>query len=175
MLRKGDILTHCCRPDPNSIIDQGVVMDAAWRAKERGIYFDIGHGMGGFSYQVCRQMLSEGFLPDMISSDVHCLSVHGPAVDLLTTINKLMALGVPLEHALKSTTEIPAKSMRKDSLGRIRVGDTANISILKHSNQAQVFTDAVGETISSADCLAPVALISKGKVAFSNTLHTYEE
>jgi len=47
MLRPGDILTHCYRPDPNSAIGaDGKVLDAVWRARQRGVLFDIAHGMG---------------------------------------------------------------------------------------------------------------------------------
>ena len=51
MLRPGDILTHCFRPAPNSAIgEDGKVLDALWRARERGVLFDIAHGMGAFGY-----------------------------------------------------------------------------------------------------------------------------
>jgi dihydroorotase len=71
VLRKGDIITHCCRPDPNAATVNGHVIESAWQARERGVHFDIGHGMGGFSFKVCREMLAEGFVPDLISSDIH--------------------------------------------------------------------------------------------------------
>jgi dihydroorotase len=176
VLRPGDILTHCCRPAPNAIVEQGAVMQAAWQARERGVYFDTGHGMGGFSFSVCRQMLSEGFVPDIISSDVHCLSVHGPAIDLLTTVNKLIALGLPTEQALRCATWTPAKSIRRPELGRIRIGDTANISVLRPSGTSQIYRDALGEEMRVCKTLAPAALISKGRLVFSaNQINSAED
>jgi hypothetical protein len=65
-------------------------------ARERGVIFDIGHGGGSFGFKTTRAMLAHGFLPDVISSDVHILSIDGPAFDLLTTMSKFLVLGVDL-------------------------------------------------------------------------------
>src|ERR1043165_8235425 len=51
-LRPGDVLTHCFRPFPNTPLDgQGKVKQAALRARERGVLFDIGHGMGWCAFK----------------------------------------------------------------------------------------------------------------------------
>ncbi len=79
-LRPGDILTHAFRPFPNSPATvQGSVKPAVLTARKRGVLFDIGHGMGSFSFKTARAMLANGFLPDTISSDVHALCINGPA------------------------------------------------------------------------------------------------
>ena len=52
MLRPGDILTHCFRPAPNSALAaDGSVLRAVREARERGVLFDIAHGMGAFGYE----------------------------------------------------------------------------------------------------------------------------
>jgi dihydroorotase len=61
------------------------------RARERGVLFDIGHGMGSFAFKTARAMLANGFAPDTISSDVHALCIHGPAFDQVTTMSKFCA------------------------------------------------------------------------------------
>lgn len=163
VLRKGDILTHCCRPEPNSATENGRVRDVMWEARERGVHFDIGHGMGGFSFQVCREMLAEGFVPDLISSDIHTLSVDGPAFDLLTTINKLIALGVDPETALACGSANPAKVIRRAELGRIAVGEEANLAVLSWREEPFDFHDAAGETITVERRLVCDRLIVKGR------------
>ncbi|RUT95081.1 amidohydrolase/deacetylase family metallohydrolase, partial [Mesorhizobium sp. M7A.T.Ca.TU.009.02.1.1] len=66
-LRKGDILTHCFRPFPNSpVFASGAVRPDMRLARERGVIFDIGHGMGSFDFAVARAMLEEGLAPDVI-------------------------------------------------------------------------------------------------------------
>ena len=94
-LREGDVLTHCFRPFPNTpLTGDGKVRPEVLAARQRGVFFDIGHGMGSMSFDVCRAMLDNGFLPDTISSDVHALCVNGPAFDQVTTLSKFLNLGM---------------------------------------------------------------------------------
>ncbi len=63
-LREGDVLTHCYRPFPNSPVDgSGHVKPEILKARDRGVYFDIGHGMGSFSWKTARAMMGAGFRP----------------------------------------------------------------------------------------------------------------
>ena len=97
LLRPGDVLTHCHRGFPNSAVtSEGAVRETVREARARGVFFDVGHGMGSFTFGVARAMVEGGFLPDAISSDVHALCADGPAVDNLVTMSKFLALGVPL-------------------------------------------------------------------------------
>lgn len=162
-LRKGDIITHCCRPDPNAATENGRVLEAVWQARERGVHFDIGHGMGGFSFRVCREMLAEGFVPDLTSSDIHSLSVNGPAFDLLTTINKMIALGVEPVTALACGSANPATVIGHPELGRIAAGDEANVAVLKWKYEPWVFKDAIGEELVVDRRLVCDRLIVKGR------------
>lgn len=167
-LRPGDIVTHCCRPDPNSATHEGHVIEAAWRARERGVKFDIGHGMGGFSFKVCREMLADGFVPELISSDIHSLSVDGPAYDVLTTVNKLIALGVDAEAALRAATLTPAETIKRPDLGRIRVGDEANLALLAWTQEPWKFFDAAKEELPVERRLTCEGLIVKGQAIDAN-------
>eukprot|EP01036_Dinobryon_divergens_P043346 gene43346-57690_t len=95
-LRPGDVLTHAFRPFPNApCTAQGTVKQAVRDARARGVLFDIGHGMGSFSFKTARAMLANGFMPDTISSDIHALCIDGPAFDQVTTLSKFLCLGVP--------------------------------------------------------------------------------
>src|SRR5207302_530816 len=111
-LRKGDVLTHCFRPYPNApTAPGGGVRDEVLKARERGVIFDIGHGGGSFGFGTTREMMKSGFLPDVISSDVHCLSIDGPAYDLLVTMSKFLCLGMDLGAIIRSATESPAAAI----------------------------------------------------------------
>jgi dihydroorotase len=61
---------------------QGTVKPSVIEARERGVLFDIGHGMNAFAFKTARAMITNGFYPDTISSDVHALCIEGPAIDL---------------------------------------------------------------------------------------------
>ena len=66
-----------------TIVDgpDGKVREEILAARARGVIFDIGHGGGSFGFGTTRGMLAAGFLPDVISSDVHVISIEGPAFD----------------------------------------------------------------------------------------------
>ncbi|MDP9372399.1 MAG: amidohydrolase/deacetylase family metallohydrolase, partial [Chloroflexota bacterium] len=97
LLRPGDILTHCFTGQDMRITGPGVPLRADIRdLHERGLILDIGHGTGSFSYEVTEAALEQGLLPDVISSDIHQLSVQGPMFDLPTTLSKFLNLGLTL-------------------------------------------------------------------------------
>lgn len=158
MLRPGDILTHCYRPDPNSAIgEDGKVLDAVWKARERGVLFDIAHGMGAFGYESTEAALKEGFKPDLISSDVHVIAIDGPGFDLLHTMSKLYNCGLSLAEVVGMSTSRPALAIRRPDLGHLGVGATADISVLREVESDYVFADVVGQQRQGSTLLHPVA------------------
>jgi len=163
-LRPGDILTHCYRPQPNAPVDaQGMVLDALFAARERGILFDIGHGMGAFGFESAEQALAAGFPPDIISSDVHSMSVNGPAYDLLHTMSKLVACGVPPNVAVAMATDAPARALGRDDLGHLSVGAVADISLVEQVEARFPFVDVVGHNRTGTTLLRPHGLLLAGK------------
>jgi dihydroorotase len=110
-LRRGDILTHCFRPFPNASVQQdGRIREEVLEARRRGVIFDIGHGSGSFGFRTAEAMLTAGFPPDVISSDVHALSIKGPAFDQLVTMSKFLCLGMELIDVIRASTAAPAAS-----------------------------------------------------------------
>lgn len=157
-LRRGDVLTHCFRPFPNAPINgAGHIKADMHLARERGIVFDIGHGMGSFDFEVARTMLKEGFLPDVISSDVHLLCVDGPAFDLLVCMSKLLALGMPLMEVVRAATQRPADAIGREDLGRLAVGSPADVSVLELRSGQFTYSDSAG-----GELVADQLLVSRG-------------
>lgn len=147
-LRPGDILTHCYRNFPNSLLRaDGGVREEAERARERGVFFDIGHGAGSFGFHACRGLLAAGFRPDAISSDVHVLNIDGPAFDLLETMSKFLVLGMDLNAIVDAVTAAPARAIRRPSLGTLAVGTEGDATILDIEQGAFEFRDTQGEQI----------------------------
>ena len=149
-LRPGDILTHCYRNFPNSLLRaDGGVRDEALRARERGVLFDIGHGAGSFGFHACRGLLAAGFRPDAISSDVHVLNLDGPAYDLLETMSKFLVLGLDLNALVAAVTSAPAAAIRRPSLGTLAVGTEGDATILDIEEGAFEFRDTQGESLAA--------------------------
>lgn len=142
LLRPGDIVTHCFTGTANGLLSDGHVIQAAHRAFERGVLFDVGHGIGSFDFSIAERALDEGLPPTTISTDLNSLSIAGTVKDLPTAMSKFLALGLSLEDTLKCVTIAPASAMgRSDELGSIAVGRTADLTILDVLSGDFSFTD----------------------------------
>jgi dihydroorotase len=145
-LRPGDVLTHAFRPFPNSpATAQGTVKRAVIEARGRGVLFDIGHGKGSFAFKTARAMLANGFLPDTISSDVHALSINGPAFDQVTTMSKFLCLGMPLVDVIGASTVNAAFALRRPELGSLKPGSVGDATVLSIKDGRFDYVDVVGE------------------------------
>ncbi|MDG2474357.1 MAG: amidohydrolase/deacetylase family metallohydrolase, partial [Paracoccaceae bacterium] len=131
-MRSSDILTHCFRPSPNPPIGPDKnILTSVIRARQRGVLFDIGHGMGSFSFDVAKSMLNENFYLDTISSDIHAMCLEGPAHDLVTTLSKFLNLGMPFYDVIKSCTLNASLALNKPEIGNLKLGSIADVSILE--------------------------------------------
>jgi dihydroorotase len=165
VLRPGDTLTHCFKPFPNAPVHaDGRVKEACWRARERGIVFDIGHGKGSFDFDVARAMLEAGFAPDVISSDVHVLCVDGPAFDNMETMSKFLVLGMPLVEIVRAVTSTPAKLLRRPDLGDLSVGSTGDATVMRIEEGSFVFTDVLGQTLQGRQRFALDSMVVGGRL-----------
>jgi len=163
-LRKGDILTHCFRPFPNAPAGpDGRVREEVAAARERGVVFDIGHGGGSFGFRTAEAMLAAGFLPDVISSDVHQLSVNGPAFDQITTMSKLLSLGMGLNDVIRASTCAAAAAVRRKDLGHLGVGAVGDASVIELAEGAFDYRDVLGETRQGRQRLGASGLVISGK------------
>jgi len=124
LLRPGDIMTHCA---------SGIAAPlgpAVHAARARGVLLDIGHGSGGFAFDVLERQLATGLGPDTVSTDLHARSVHGPVFDLPTTMAKLLAVGVPLDEVLAAATVRPARALGLGG-GTLAVGAPADVALFR--------------------------------------------
>ena len=162
-LRRGDVLTHCFKPFPNAPIhgDRTIRADML-AARQRGVVFDIGHGLGSLAFETATAMLEQGFLPDVISSDVHTLCVHGPAFDLLACLSKFLALGMRLEDVIRAATVHPAKAIDRTDLGSLAVGAVGDAAVLELRPGRHVHTDSLGETLTADERLVCAGIVTGG-------------
>lgn len=163
-LRKGDVLTHCFRPFPNAPCHgDGRVRDAVLAARERGVIFDIAHGMGSFSWDSARKMDAAGFRPDVISSDIHAFCINGPAHDNLNVMTKFLALGWSVKDVIAAASIAPAKVLSRTDLGHL--GNTAQpeASVIRQTPGSVDLADVMGEVVNYDSMLTPVGTVSGGK------------
>ncbi|WP_425049742.1 amidohydrolase/deacetylase family metallohydrolase [Psychromarinibacter sp. S121] len=164
MLRPGDVLTHCFRPFPNSpLTGDGLVKPAVLAARERGVIFDIGHGMGSFGWDTARGMMANNFPPDVISSDVHALCIEGPAYDQVTSLTKFLPLGMSLSDIIRSSTETPANAIRRPELGSLKPGTPGDVSVLSMKKGSFDLEDVLGEIVTVDERLFAEGCVIGGK------------
>ena len=163
-MRKGDILTHCFRPFPNApSLPGGGVYPEVVAARERGVIFDIGHGGGSCGFGTSRAMLAAGFKPDVISSDVHILSIDGPAFDLLHTLGKFHALGMTLPEVVTCATVNAARAIRRPDIGTLKPGAAGEASIFEVVTQPTEYKDVLGEVITADRGFVARGLVLNGR------------
>jgi dihydroorotase len=130
-LRPGDILTHCFTGLDMKIVDaQGRLLDPVRRAWDSGVIFDVGHGAGSFSFEVAEAVLAAGYRPDVISTDIHQVSMNGPMYDLPTCLTKFLHLGMTLPEVVEAATARPAKALGLErEIGTLRPGAQADVAL----------------------------------------------
>jgi dihydroorotase len=165
VLRPGDTLTHCFKPFPNApVTADGRIKDACWKARERGVIFDIGHGKGSLDFNVARAMLEGGFPPDIISSDVHVLCIDGPAFDNMETMSKFLTLGMPLVEIIRAVTATPARLLKRPDLGDLSPGSTGDATVMRIEEGAFTFTDVLNQTLAGNRRFALDSVVVGGKL-----------
>ena len=144
-LRPGDITTHCFRAPVPVVDENGKVYDYLWKAKERGVWFDLGHGCESFAFRNAVPAMRQGFIPDCFSSDLHALDVNSTLVDMANLLSKLMACcEMPLIEVFRRVTENPAKMLKLDGCGYLNVGDDADIAVWSIRDGDFRFRDGAG-------------------------------
>lgn len=163
MLRPGDVIAHCYTGKAPTILDdERRVQKEIYAARERGVLYESAHGRSNLSFEVARPAIAEGFLPDVVTSDTSARNWRGPVFDLVTSMSKLIALGMAFEDVVPRVTTAPAKLLGIDGegFGTLTVGGPAHVTVLKEVG-ATVLPDAAGNTI-EAPRLEPTAVFLHG-------------
>jgi dihydroorotase len=168
-LRPGDTATHLYNDRQLELVDRfrGGVQPWALEARKRGVLFDLGHGAGSFLWPVAAKAASQGFWPDIISTDLHASSILGSKSDMPNCISKMMALGMTLQDAIARSTVAPAKWIGKfPELGALTEGNIADIAVLKKSDGVFAFFDAWLKKHLGTVRVESVLTIREGKVVY---------
>ncbi len=163
LLRPGDILTHCATGVADGVLDSdGQVSELMRETYARGVRFDVGHGIGGFSFSVMQAMLTAGLPPHTISSDLHTVSVRDVAFDLPTVLTKLLALGMDLIDVVAAATSAPAGLLGPEPVGTLTIGGPADIAVFERQPGPITVSDAYGETRTAPERLVNTHTILGG-------------
>lgn len=170
-LKKGDIATHIYHFARHRIAkrhdgiteDGKTIHEEVFRARKREVVLDVGHGKGSFSWDVARLALKEGLYPDTISTDLWSGNVDGPVLDLPTTMEKFLYLGMGLEKVVEAVTSRPASVLGRDNeFGSLKPGMRADLVAFKLQQKKKVLTDSYGKSVIASQVILPVHVIKDG-------------
>jgi dihydroorotase len=146
-LRPGDISTHMFRGPVPYVDDAGRLLEYLKRARARGVLFDVGHGGGSFVFRNAVPAIANGFYPDTISTDLHTGSMNGAMMDMVTTMSKVLVMGVPLKEVIRESTDSAANAIGRTELGHIGVGAEADVAVLRVDKGAFRYADGSRGTL----------------------------
>ncbi|MDP7612792.1 MAG: amidohydrolase family protein, partial [Dehalococcoidia bacterium] len=140
-MQPGDIVTHCYAYSKPMIDSHNKVHSYFYEARNKGILFDVGHGAGSFSFKIAKNAISQKFLPDTISTDMHVSSLISNHATMPEVMSKLLACGMDLNDVVQKSTYDPSKKIGRSDLGSLSESTIADIAVLKISEGDFGLTD----------------------------------
>jgi hypothetical protein len=163
LLTTGDIATHIYSNDYGRIVDDaGKVWPAVIEAHRRGVVFDVGFGVGNFSYEIAERALEQGVFPDTISSDQNSLCAKARA-DLPATMSRLLILGMSVDDVVDKVTAAPARALGFQDRGTLSVGSRADITVFRVESRSMELADADGVNRTASRAVVPQHVYKNGR------------
>ena len=166
-LRPGDIFTHTYSYTKNreTVVDEdGQVKPFIFEAQKRGIIFDVGHGGGSFIWHQVVPSIEQGFLPDVISTDLHYWSMNDGMKDMANLLSKFLCLGMSMEEIIERSTWTPAQIIQRTHLGHLSVGAEADIAVFKVSDGEFGYIDSRGRSMKGNQRINAELTIMGGRI-----------
>ena len=171
-MRPGDIHTHVFARQFPVIDESGKVQPYMREARERGTWFDLGHGAGSFWYRNGARAIADDFIPDSISTDLHMGNIRGPVISMLDTMSKCIGMGMTLLDVIYRSTVTPAEAIGRPELGTLSEGAEADVAVLEVRSGAFSLQDCGYTRIDVDKKLDCVLTVRKGKVQYERDGHT---
>jgi dihydroorotase len=165
-LRPGDIYTHVHSGLRHEQDEAGHVNPGLFEGRKRGVFFDVGHGGGSFSWGIAVPAIKEKLVPDSISTDLHIGSMNSGMKSMLNVMSKYLALGLPLDQVIERSTWNPAREIKHEELGHLSVGAPADVAVLRLERGKFGLTDSFGARKAGSQLLTCELTVRDGKVVY---------
>lgn len=169
MLRRKDVICHVYQgKGRETILDEnGAVRKGIMDARERGVLFDASNGCNNYDLEISRKAVKQGFIPDIISSDINTAGFYlQPLHSLPRIMSKYLDMGMCLEKVLDAATVCPAQLIGREELASLDMGSTADVAILKLVEKEVCYSDRNGHTFTGHQVIVPQMTIKGGKVMY---------
>jgi len=165
-LRPGDMYTHFFIGVAPLLDPRGKILPFLYEARRRGVKFDVGHGAGSFSWNNAVPLVSQGFLPDSISTDLHQSSMNAGMKDMLNVMSKILNLGVPVYEVIRLSTINPANQIKRPQHGHLTEGAEADVAVLRVDRGRHGFLDSLGARFDGSQLLVGELTVKGGQVVW---------
>jgi dihydroorotase len=165
-LRPGDIYTHVYSGLRGELDSSGRASLALLVGRRRGVLLDVGHGGGSFVWRVAVPIVSEGILPDTISTDLHVGRMNAGMKDMLNVMSKFLALGLSMDEVIERSTWNSARAIKQEQLGHLSVGASADIAVLRIEKGNFGFLDVYNARHQGTQRLECELTLRDGKVVY---------
>ena len=166
-LRPGDILTHAYHGGANGAdADQFASLMAA---KKRGVIIDSGNaGHVHTDFDVLRQAVEAGALPNTISTDITRLSAYmrGGLYGLPMWMSFFRQLGVEEAEIFRAVTSAAGDAAGFPEWGRLKVGGPADVAVLDESGEGYALTDAAGHPFTGDHSYRCRLTVADGQIVY---------
>lgn len=165
LLKKRDIVTHYLNEKPNNLFDsEGNPLQVLLDAIKRGVHLDVGHGTESFSFKVAEMAKKNQIGLHTISTDIYRHNrLNGPVVSLANVLSKFLYLGYSLEEVIDAVTFRAACWLNKPELGRIEVGDNANLTLFQVQSSPTSLIDSKGDIRVAQQEIIPKGVFINGE------------
>ena len=130
-LRAGDLITHTFGLETPVLDSNGNLTNTLTEARKRGVLFDLGHGSQGFWFRNAVPAARKGFLPDVLSTAMDKSSLLLPRADMMTTLSKVLNMGVSIEQLVERVTVRAARAIKRPELATLSEGGFADIAVIE--------------------------------------------
>jgi dihydroorotase len=165
-LRPGDMYTHFFTGPAPLLDPQDKILPFLYEARKRGVKFDVGHGAGSFSWKNAVPVVSQGFWPDSISTDLHQSSMNAGMKDMLNVMSKILNLGVPIYDVIRLSTINPANQIKRPQHGHLTEGAEADVAVLRVDRGRYGFLDSRGARFDGTQLLVGELTVKAGQVVW---------
>ena len=168
LLRPGDVICHIFQGRDHTCLDEaGRVLPGLIRARERGVLFDASNGRSNYDLKICQSAINQGFVPDIISSDINSSSCYiQPLHSLPRILSKYIDLGMTWEEVLDRATINPAELIGMPELGSMAEGTVADIVILKLKTKEVEYSDITGHHMTGHHVFVPQMTFKDGECVY---------
>ncbi len=161
-LKEGDMITHCFRGEVNSLHgDDGKLLPEVADAIERGVRFDVGHGMGSFTFNSLERALDQDFVDFTVSSDLYIMSTRLYAKTFANVLTQFLAAGMPLPDIMERASTRPARFLGLER--EIKPGAEATMSVFKVARGDFTCMDVNRDTRKSDKRIIPEWTVMQGR------------